>query len=144
MEGQGQNTETAATGATKSTRELAVELLREGIAKGQVNAAISYLQLAVPRGQAVETVVAAPPELRVSEEQRLRLIKMRKQLLKTERDDLSKLAKRRDKLNAEVASPRAAQGSATRRPRPPTRRTRSGRRHNRDSCRDRREPPRIL
>ena len=42
--------------ASKSTRELAVELLRQGIEAGNVSAAISYLQLAVPRGQAAQSL----------------------------------------------------------------------------------------
>ena len=54
------------------------------------------------RPQAVETVVQAPKQLVVNEEQRLKLIKRREQMLKEERDDLRQLDKKRQRLLAEI------------------------------------------
>ena len=97
--------ETPAPAAPKSTRELASELLRKGIEDGSLSAAVSWLQLLGSRqAAAIEAPQAPDPLIVVSDAQRLKLIKKREALMKDERADINKLAKRRDTLNAEVAA----------------------------------------
>ena len=99
-----QNANPSGAPATTSTLESAKELLRQAIAEGNIGAAVTYIQNFAPKGSAAQEAPTASKDVVITEDQRQRLIKLRKQLMKDERDEIWKLRRRREKLENQVNS----------------------------------------